>query len=988
MKNMMFSQKESIDYSISTAKTFGSRNLFALIMAIVAAVSDFALFIVFAVAGHGGVAIPIILSIIDGLYIAGVCLSNFRFKHSVWIWIVYLILSVTVTAILAALDSGETYMTDTAKYLNIFAHLALYLVTVFACIYPLFKNNFKLKAIMIAATAVAIILVGAFSIFFSANGYFGQGTVSASRVVGYTLDENSDTYIATSIKSGRSDKVIIPEEFNGKKVSGVSCSIFTHTSIKSVEVQSAEKIDLTDTQLLEYINQDLKIGVDKKYIDEYREYFLKRPSYTYPSALAPSYLTFSNSLYPVNLQEGEKYITFAYGEMPKLDNIVPTWIGETGEEFKLDFAGTANDYWQHADHGKNEDLIWCYYNNNSEILTGEMLNLAGSKINENIDKVKVEFENVYAIKIEEDNDSKYEPSDDLKNTTAGGVTYNYRFVTLDSANALLKEFSREGFDLGWVYKTNKYESFKSFENLRDTIYYFKGNMLFVRPMWVMKDPTDLAINFDKSGYVYGDDIKMSVSAKAANSDFKLHYDWSYNGSGGNSSLTGESYSITNALPQYGTFSVIVTVTYENSSLSSDREIDRVLQVGKKPLHIAWSQPDDMVYNYFEKPIGHHVGEDELINGDVLANYITETDVRNIDAGDYIASITLKGRIDDLYYIASGATYAYTIAPRPTTVEWTYGDYTYDGAPHNASATAKNLFGNDLTVNVSPAKINAGKHTALATCSDSNYQLTDNTFEFVIKQKSVEIESWDNSPLTYSGVAQCPRVLAVSGLVGNDNVNSELIYYGANIDAGEGYTVRVELPATSNYKFDSEQSTSYNINKRDLKVKTVAFDKTYDGNKAEYYFVVTSGLASVHTKDNLGAPIYGGDGADAVDVGSYTLTVSFSDNSVTKNYNITYQSCTFTINKATVALTWYGLSVDDNLGKVTPPSILTGGQEYWNDIAITGYIYKDGSGRVIDSIPYENGTYSVEVIATSKNYTFINTGMTFRVNVSNVEKEVA
>ena len=988
MKNMMFSQKESIDYSISTKKTFGSRNLFALIMAIVAAVSDFALFIVFAVAGHGGVAIPIILLIIDGLFIAGVCLSNFRFKHSVWIWIVYLILSVIVTAILASLNSGGTYMTDTAKYLNIFAHLALYLVTIFACIYPLFKNNFKLKAIMITATAVAIILVGAFSIFFSANGYFGQGSVSASRVVGYTLDENTDTYIATSIKSGRSDKVIIPEQFNGKKVSGVSCSIFTHTSIKTVEVQSQEKIDLTDTQLLEYINQDLKIGVDKKYIDEYREYFLKRPSYAYPSALVPSYLTFSNSLYPINLQEGENYITFAYSEIPKLGNIVPTWIGKTGEEFELDFAGNGGDYWQHADHGDYEDLVWCYYNNNTKILTGEMLNLAGSQINDNLDKVKVEFENVYAIKIEEDNDSKYEPSDDLKNTTVGEATYNYRFVTLDSANALLKEFSREGFDLGWGFKTNKYEAFKSFENLRDTIYDSGVNLLFVRPMWVMKDPTDLAINFDKSGYVYGDDINMSVSAKAANKDFNLQYDWSYDGNGDNSSLTGDSYSITNALPQYGTFTVKVTATYENSSLSSEREVNRVLQVGKKPLHFTWTQPDDMVYNYYEKPLGHYVGEGELINGDFLANYITETNVRNINAGNYIASVELKGRIDDLYYIASGATYAYTIAPRPTHVEWTCGDYTYDGDPHNAFATAKNLFGNDLTVNVSQAKINAGSHTALATCSDSNYQLTNNTYEFVIKQKSVAVESWDNSPLTYSGVAQCPRVLRVSGLVGNDNVNSELIYDGANIDVGEGYTVRVDLPATSNYKFDSEQSTSYNIGKRDLRINIIVYDKTYDGNKAEYYFAVPYGLASVHTKDSLGTPIYGGDGVNAVDVGSYTLTVSFPDNSVTKNYNITCESKTFKINKATVALTWYGLAVDNSLGKVTPPSILTGGQVYWNDIIITGYIYKDSSGRVINSIPYESGTYSVEVIATSKNYTFINTSMTFRVSVPDVQEEVA
>ena len=81
MRNMNFSGNENIDYSQSTQKTFGSRKVFVLIMAILAAVSDFALLVVFAISGHGGLAIPINLLILDGLFISGVCLSNFRFKY-------------------------------------------------------------------------------------------------------------------------------------------------------------------------------------------------------------------------------------------------------------------------------------------------------------------------------------------------------------------------------------------------------------------------------------------------------------------------------------------------------------------------------------------------------------------------------------------------------------------------------------------------------------------------------------------------------------------------------------------------------------------------------------------------------------------------------------------------------------------------------------------------------------------------------------------
>ena len=51
MKNMTFWGNESVDYSQYSKKTFGGRKIFLLIMAIVAAVSDFALLVVFAISG-------------------------------------------------------------------------------------------------------------------------------------------------------------------------------------------------------------------------------------------------------------------------------------------------------------------------------------------------------------------------------------------------------------------------------------------------------------------------------------------------------------------------------------------------------------------------------------------------------------------------------------------------------------------------------------------------------------------------------------------------------------------------------------------------------------------------------------------------------------------------------------------------------------------------------------------------------------------------
>ncbi len=53
-----------------------------------------------------------------------------------------------------------------------------------------------------------MILVGAFAVYFSANGTIwpDKGFLGEYRVVGYTFDEESDTYIATDI-SRQEDRI-------------------------------------------------------------------------------------------------------------------------------------------------------------------------------------------------------------------------------------------------------------------------------------------------------------------------------------------------------------------------------------------------------------------------------------------------------------------------------------------------------------------------------------------------------------------------------------------------------------------------------------------------------------------------------------------------------------------------------------------------------------------------------------------------------------
>ena len=177
------------------------------------------------------------------------------------------------------------------------------------------KSSKKIKAVMIAVTAAAAIAMFAFTVFFSINGYFGQGFVAEYRVVKYQYQEKGDCYIAYSIEPGRGRKVLIPEEFNGKPVVGINSSIFAETSIDDICLQSKQKLPIiSQWDLSSNFNSNLRIGVDKELIDAYRQDNIEKS------------LQFANNLYPCNLADDETYITFAYDNYDSLVQLVPTWI--------------------------------------------------------------------------------------------------------------------------------------------------------------------------------------------------------------------------------------------------------------------------------------------------------------------------------------------------------------------------------------------------------------------------------------------------------------------------------------------------------------------------------------------------------------------------------------------------------------------------------------------------------------------------------------
>ncbi|MBQ1260942.1 MAG: uL15 family ribosomal protein, partial [Clostridia bacterium] len=112
-----------------------------------------------------------------------------------------------------------------------------------------------------------------------------------------------------------------------------------------------------------------------------------------------------------------------------------------------------------------------------------------------------------------------------------------------------------------------------------------------------------------------------------------------------------------------------------------------------------------------------------------------------------------------YFTPDSIFIAVNILPMEIEVEWSQGEFTYDGAYHLPSAISP------LTlVKVSGAKLDAGKYTARAVSQSANYKIKNDTLEFVIKKSE---NYWLKAPTVknvYEGTSPSPMAEAAGGEV--------------------------------------------------------------------------------------------------------------------------------------------------------------------------------------------------------------------------------
>ncbi|MDL2289770.1 hypothetical protein LJB83_03305, partial [Clostridia bacterium OttesenSCG-928-F22] len=161
--------------------------------------------------------------------------------------------------------------------------------------------------------------------------------------------------------------------------------------------------------------------------------------------------------------------------------------------------------------------------------------------------------------------------------------------------------------------------------------------------------------------------------------------------------------------------------------------------------------NDHTITYGDAPSGGGVtysgfvpGEDErMITGTV--SYAFDYN-RYDNTGSYTITPIITG-LSSTNYTFRVETGTLTVRALPIVLDWSEGDFTYDGAQKNVSASVANAVNND-TVTVllfaNNQKTNAGNYTARATLlSDSNYTLTSGTNvtnNWLIRKKQPTLET--------------------------------------------------------------------------------------------------------------------------------------------------------------------------------------------------------------------------------------------------------
>ena len=398
-----------------------------------------------------------------------------------------------------------------------------------------------------------------------------------------------------------------------------------------------------------------------------------------------------------------------------------------------------------------------------------------------------------------------------------------------------------------------------------------------------------------------------------------------------------------------------------------------------------------------------------------------TVVEPINVGSYTLTLSVSGETY-LNYVFGEPTLAtetstshnYKIIPKPVTLTTSnVSNITYDGVVHAPTATYIDVSGTTVNavtaiakdgtvINANDVK-NAGAYTLTASLKDkTNYVWDDNTtadktYNWTINKLKITVKVTNaNQSATYNGAEptiNTDTTVTLTGSVASapSFVSNELSFSVtkvAGVNAGT-YTLTPSATANSGYSVDNYDITfttgTFKINKLKITVKVTNANQSATYNGAEP--TINTDTTVTLTDNGASAPSFVSNELSfsvtkvaGVNAGTYALTPFATAKSgySADNYDITFTTGTFTINKAALTVT------------ANSENITYGDDKPTFSVSYSGFVNNEnesvlGGSLVLECgyVRYGNaGTYSI----TPKGLTSGNYAITFESGTLTVSKK--
>lgn len=958
-----------------TSALSGKSKIFLLVCLAAAFAADLAVFVTLLVLGAGAEywAFPLVFLLADALFIVQAAFSNFRFSYTVWQIVIYCLLTAAmlISTVVCNICVGETAFTDTASALLIATHAVALFAVIFGYVYAarsIAGGKTAQTFAVIVITALCVSITGLYGAFLGFGGYFGQG--GGIRPVKYAMDADGN-YIAVGTVGAKGDTVVIPEEFNGKKVSAVYSSVFVSEGVKDIYLEcSADVTFLPDNLVMP--DGELKIFAEKDAIDRFKAKF-----YNLYSLGDPTALELANKTVPYGLDNDEVYVTFAYSS-DSFENAngkpLPTWYGKKGDLLDMSYFDEI-PYAKYSDKLCDEDLAWCWNSVKDKVILSDFSINGGDnngKVNESLVEY-VEFERIYAVYPGESNDLLHSTDVEFVYTQTD-ETKPYKLTTAKNADKITQPFKRDGFSVKWSYAVSATAGYRTeFDSLSSALEYKTDRVFWIFPKWKMNAPQlNLSSDLADNTVVYGDGVTLTAEAAPPADGFKLEYLWKFN-SEEIEGLSGSVYGIDMARRTHaGEYLVNVKATTEGSSLYANTVQTLNLKVDRRPVTVEWELPseDELVYDNTLKKVTCKIKDGDVItfNGVKDDLGLSKTKFFCFSAGSTTLRAVLTGNDEDNYVISDGSdARTIVIKQAPLTVTVHVKDKYYDGETNTCTYEIEGGIGDDkIEIYMQGLTSSAGTHRV--TCRlginrpSTNYYIAEcNEPEYTIFKQPLVIE-WiiaGDDGFVYDGERHDIVLTAkgtqgkFAGAVCNGYVAPDEY---SLINAGT-HTVGTYI-LNSNYEVLSGATHTFNIKKRVVnEVRLINKDKqmVYSGYEHTPDCVITG------VGKDAGKTIYV-TGRGEVNAGTYTFKPDGIEADYAGNYElgaVDYSGLVYTIKPATAYVIWNGLEITYD-GKAHTPAASAG------DLKIE--VKREGAG--IDA-----GTYKVTAqIADeqqAKNYVLAN-----------------